>query len=181
MKNHNVSITEAQDGFEFEFSDVFNVAVSFIDRHLTEGRADKIAIRTTSGEEVTYGELAANVNRCGNFFKSSGLTKGNRLIMVVKDCPEFFYIFWGSIKAGIIPIPINTLLRAKDYRFIIDNSECSAVLYSPEYKSEIEPALKMAQNSPALSISIQGEEKDLVQLIQKSPADLEAADRKSVV
>jgi len=54
MKNHRVSITEAQDGFEFEFSDVFNVAVSFIDRHLTEGRADKIAIRTTSGEEVTY-------------------------------------------------------------------------------------------------------------------------------
>lgn len=176
MENHRVSITEAQDGFEIEFSDVFNVAVSFIDRHLTEGRAGKIAIRTTLGEEVTYGELAANVNRCGNFFKSSGLTKGDRLIMVVKDCPEFFYIFWGSIKAGIIPIPINTLLRAKDYCFIIDNSECSAVLYSPEYKSEVEPALEMAENSPAQSICIRGEEKDLAQLIQESPADLEAAE-----
>ena len=36
--------------------------------------------------------------------------------MVVKDCPEFFYLFWGAIKAGIVPVPLNTLLRADDYR-----------------------------------------------------------------
>ena len=38
--------------------------------------------------------------------------------MVVKDCPEFFYLFWGAIKAGIVPVPLNTLLRADDYSFI---------------------------------------------------------------
>lgn len=175
MENHSVSIADSQDGQVFQFSDIFNVAVPFIDRHLKEDRADKIAIRTTSGEEITYGELAANVNRCGNFFKSKDLSKGDRIIMVVKDCPEFFYIFWGAVKAGMIPIPINTLLRAKDYSFIIDNSECSAVLYSPEYKDEVKPALETASNNPAQCICIQGEDVSLVQLISQNSADLEPA------
>ena len=179
MKNHSISITSSQDGFQFQFSKIFNVAVPFIDRHLKEGRSDKLAIRTTAGEEVTYGRLVTNVNRCGNFFKSKGLSQKDRMIMVVKDCPEFFYIFWGAIKAGIVPIPINTLLRAKDYSFIIDNSECSAVLYSPEYKGEVESALEMSKNNPAHSICIQGGERDLVDLISDSPADLEAAQTKA--
>ena len=131
MENHSVSIADSQDESQIKFSDIFNVAVPFIDRHLAEGRSEKVVILTTSGEKVTYGELAANVNRCGNYFKSAGLAKGDRILMIVKDCPDFFYIFWGAIKAGILPIPINTLLRAKDYRFIIDDSKCSAVLYSP--------------------------------------------------
>ena len=42
--------------------------------------------------------------------------------MIVKDCPEFFYLFWGAIKAGIVPVPLNTLLRADDYRYIIEDS-----------------------------------------------------------
>lgn len=179
MENHSISITDSKGSLEFQFSDVFNVAVPFIDRHLKEGRSDKVAIRTTSGEKVTYGELAANVNRCGNFFKSTGLSSGDRIIMIVKDCPEFFYIFWGAIKAGIIPIPINTILRAKDYGYIIDNSECSAILYSPEYKNEVEPALEMSENKPEQCICIRGEETDLVQLISKSPANLKAAETKA--
>ncbi len=179
MENHTVSIADSKNDHQFQFSEIFNVAVPFIDRHLREGRGDKVAIRTTSGEEVTYGELAASVNRCGNFLKSSELSQGDRVIMVVKDCPEFFYIFWGAIKAGIVPIPINTLLRAKDYRFIIDNSECSAVFYSPEYKDEIEPALEAAKNKPAHCICIQEEEVDLAELIADSAADLEAVETKA--
>ncbi len=67
MENHSVSITESQDDVQIRFSEIFNVSVPFIDRHLKEGRSDKVAIRTTSGEDITYGELAANVNRCGNY------------------------------------------------------------------------------------------------------------------
>src|SRR5512146_968169 len=84
----------------------FNAAVPFIDRHLTEGRAAKVAIRTAQGE-ITYRQLHANVNRCGNALLSLGISAGNRVLMVVKDCPEFFYLFWGAIKAGIVPVPLN--------------------------------------------------------------------------
>src|SRR5258708_32285193 len=79
----------------------FNVAVPFIDRHLGEGRGGKIVIRTAH-ETVTYAELAERVNRAGNALLALGLKPGDRLLMVVKDCPAFFYLFWGAIKAGIV-------------------------------------------------------------------------------
>ena len=129
------------------FAPIFNVAVPFIDRHLSERRSEKVAIRTVAGD-VTYGELAEQVNRCGNVLREMGLVSGDRLLMIVKDCPEFFYLFWGAIKAGIVPVPVNTLLRAPDYQYIIDDSACAAVVYSPEYAAEAAPALASASRSP---------------------------------
>ncbi len=142
----------------------FNVAVPFIDRHVGEGRAAKAAIRTAH-ETVSYAELAERVNRAGNALLALGVKPGDRLLMVVKDCPAFFYLFWGAIKAGIVPVPPNTLLRAPDYAYMFEDSGCRLVVYSTEFAGEIEPALKqvavraltvdaflaeMAKASPAL-------------------------------
>jgi benzoate-CoA ligase family protein len=119
----------------------FNVAVPFIDRHVGEGRGAKAAIRTAQ-ETVTYAELAERVNRAGNALLARGLRPGDRVLMVVKDCPTFFYLFWGAIKAGIVPVPPNTLLRAPDYAYMFEDSGCGLVVYSSEFAGEIEPALK---------------------------------------
>ena len=119
MKKNTVSIDTSVIPAKIEFAPEFNVAVSFIDRHLLEGRKDKVIIRETGGQEVTYGHLAERVNQSGNVLKNLGLNPGDRLLMMVKDSAEFFYLFWGAIKAGIIPVPLNTLLRAKDYAFMI--------------------------------------------------------------
>ena len=119
----------------------FNVAVPFIDRHVGEGRGAKAAIRTAQ-ETVTYAELAERVNRAGNALLALGLKPGDRLLMVVKDCPAFFYLFWGAIKSGIVPVPPNTLLRAPDYAYMFEDSGCKLVVYSSEFAGEIEPALK---------------------------------------
>jgi benzoate-CoA ligase family protein len=129
----------------------FNVAVPFIDRHVPEGRGDKVAIRTVHGETVTYAELAENVNRAGNVLLAHGLKPGDRLLMVVKDCPAFFYLFWGAIKAGIVPVPPNTLLRAPDHAYMFEDSGCGLVVYSSEYAGEIEAALLM---TPAKALTV---------------------------
>ena len=128
----------------------FNVALPFIDRHLAEGRGDKVAIRTLA-EDVTYRELAERVNRAGNAMLALGLKPGDRLLMVVKDCPAFFYLFWGAITAGVVPVPPNTLLRAGDYAYMIEDSDCGLVVYSTEFAGEIEPALKQA---PAEALTV---------------------------
>jgi len=120
----------------------FNVAVPFVDRHIGEGRGAKAAIRTVHGETVTYAELVERVNRTGNALLALGMKPGDRLLMVVKDCPAFFYLFWGAIKAGIVPVPPNTLLRAPDYAYMFEDSGCRLVVYSSEFAGEIEPALK---------------------------------------
>ncbi|MCC8431304.1 benzoate-CoA ligase family protein [Reyranella aquatilis] len=124
-----------------ELSDRFNVAVPFIDRHVGEGRGAKAAIRTST-ESVSYADLAERVSRAGNALLAAGLRPGDRLLMVVKDCPAFFYLFWGAIKAGIVPVPPNTLLRAPDYAYMFEDSGCRLVVYSPEFTGEIGPALE---------------------------------------
>ena len=147
MQSNSVAVHRSTRPATLVFSPSFNVAVPFIDRHLTEGRGDKIAIRAANGD-VTYAQLAANVNRTARTLTRLGLSQGDRVLMIVKDCPAFFYVFWGAIKAGFIPVPLNTLLRADTYQFMIENSEAGAVIYSPEYAAEAGPALAAAVHKP---------------------------------
>ena len=148
MRDYGVSVDHSTIPAGLSFSPELNVAVPFIDRHLDEGRGGKVAIREVGGGEITYAELAANVNRTGNVLTGLGVERGERVLMVVKDCAAFFYLFWGAIRAGIVPVPINTLLRAYDYRFMIEDSGCAAVIYSPEYAGEVESALEQAAHRP---------------------------------
>lgn len=154
MEKNLVDIDFNRGSEAFVFSPVFNVAVQFIDRHIEEGRKDKTAILTTDGREITYQTLYDNVNRVGNVLINFGLQRGDRILMVVKDCPEFFYLFWGAVKGGFIPVTINTILRAKDYQYFIDDSECSLIAYSAEYGSEVVPAIKKSRHLPAFIMEV---------------------------
>ena len=155
MQDNTVTIDTSQSPAALTFAPVFNVAAPFIDRHIAEGRADKVAIRSADGD-VTYGELAANVNRAGNALLGLGLDPGDRVVMAVKDCAEFFYIFWGAIKAGFVPVPVNTLLRANDYRFILEDSGYAVAIYSLEFAAEVERALGLADSRPAHALATEG-------------------------
>jgi benzoate-CoA ligase family protein len=155
----------------FNFAPGFNVAAVFIDRHVPEGRGAKVAIRCHAGD-VTYAELAANVNRCGNVLRRLGLEPGQRMLMVVKDCPEFFYLFWSAIKIGIIPVPLNALLRAADYRLIVEDSACAAVMFSPKLAGEVEPALASAHGS-LVALPLDGESRCLRVLLSEASTELD--------
>ena len=175
MQDHAITITSGPDQAQIEFAPVFNVAVPFIDRHLAEGRGAKVAIRETGGREVTYAELADRVDRCGNALLGLGLGRGERVLMMVKDCAEFYFLFWGAIKAGIVPVPLNTMLRAKDYAFMVEDSGCAAVVYSPEFAAEVEPALAASPHLPAHALPTEGDGTTLVGLIDAAASGLEAA------
>jgi len=174
MKDNTVNVDTSQSPAELTFAPVFNVAVAFIDRHVDEGRADKVAIRSADGD-VAYGELAANVNRAGNALRGLGLNAGDRVVMAIKDCPEFFYIFWGAIKAGFVPVPVNTLLRANDYRFILENSGYAVAIYSLEFAAEVEQALGLADSGPAHSLATEGGDSAFFALMGTAADTLEPA------
>ncbi|MEC9460081.1 MAG: AMP-binding protein, partial [SAR324 cluster bacterium] len=175
MQKNTVSIDTSQSPAKIEFSTEFNVAVPFIDRHLQEGRKDKVIIRETGGEEVTYGQLSERVNQSGNALKNLGLNSGDRLLMMVKDSSEFFYLFWGAIKAGIVPVPLNTLLRAKDYSFMIEDSGCAAVVYSAEFRTEVEPAMEHLSVKPELVLLTEGASGCFMEKMYSADSELEAA------
>jgi benzoate-CoA ligase family protein len=153
------------------FPKIFNAAQAYVDRHVTEGRGDKLAIRTLS-QDITYKSLAESVSRYGNALLGLGIKPGERLLMMVKDCPEFPYVFWGAIKAGILPVPLNTLWRSGDYQYVIENSLCAALVYSPEYAAEVEPALAAAQHKPLRALKLDGAKGGLQDLASQAKPDL---------
>lgn len=173
MQDHMVTVDRTSNPSAITYAPVFNVAVPLIDRHVQEGRGSKVAFRTMD-DEVTYGDLADNVNRCGNVLRELGAASGDRVLMVVKDCPEFVYLFWGAIKAGIVPVPVNTLLRAPDYQYMIEDSGCAVVVYSPEYASEVEPDLASAKAQPATMV-IEGGDEALQNRLQQASSSLATA------
>ena len=157
MHQHSIEVDSSVSPASIRYSDVFNVAVPFIDRHLDEERAGKPAIVfADTGDTVAYGQLAERVNRCGNLLKSLSGEPEGRVLMVVKDCPEFFYVFWGAIKVGMVPVPVNTLLRTDDYRHIIEDSGCAGLVYSPEYREEVTPALARSGHQPNFILCTEG-------------------------
>ena len=145
--DHTVIFDHAREPVGIDFPDIFNVAVAFIDRHLAEARADRCAIRSVAGD-ISYRVLAENVARAAHVLTARGLRRGERLVMVVKDCPEFFYIFWGSVKAGIVPVVLNTLLRAQDYRYYIEDCGCAGVVCSPDLAEPVFTACAAAAPPP---------------------------------
>ena len=147
MRDYAVELDQSEAPAAIRIAPVFNVAVPFIDRHKEEGRGAKAAIRTIDGE-VTYAELAERVNRCGNALKELGVGRGERVLMMVKDCPEFLYLFFGAIKSGLIPVPVNTMLRVQDYTYLIGDSECVALIYSPEFGDVVSAALELSSHRP---------------------------------
>ena len=156
MEPNTVQIDRSGEAPVFTFADSFNISVYMIDRHLDEGRADRLAY-VTDHETVTYGQLAERVNRCGNALLDAGIPPRERMLMIVKDCPEFVYLYYGAIKAGIVPVPINTLLRAGDYQYMIEDSGCAGLVYSPEFAGEVEAALAAASRTPDFVAKTEGE------------------------
>jgi benzoate-CoA ligase family protein len=172
MTPNTVTVDTSTSPATLTYADRFNVAVPFIDRHLAEGRGEKVAIRDDDGD-TTYAELAEHVNRAGNALAELGLAPGNRVILAIKDSPAFFFAFWGAIKSGFVPVPVNTLLRAKDLQFIIEDSGAACAIWSPEYAAEMGPALAAA--NPTHHFPTEGGDGSFAACMAAAAPDLEAA------
>jgi 4-hydroxybenzoate-CoA ligase len=121
-----------------------NAALYFVDRHSSGPFAQKPAFIEAGpgGRTLTYGELAAQSGRMAALYERHGLRQEDRAAMLVLDQIEFPIIFWGSLKAGVIPIPLNTLLSAEVYNAILLDSKARALFVSRELVTAVEPALK---------------------------------------
>jgi benzoate-CoA ligase family protein len=109
--------------------DEFNAAAYFIDRHMREGRSGKTAIEC-GDRRVTYGQLFTFVNQFGNALKSLAVRVEERVLLLMLDTPEFAIGFFGAIKIGAVPVPVNTLLKPADYKYLLNNSRARVVVVS---------------------------------------------------
>jgi benzoate-CoA ligase family protein len=110
-----------------QLPDVFNAAAEFVDRHIGEGLASRIALRY-EGRTFTYGEVAEAVNRVGNALRALGVEMENRVLLLLYDSPEFVAGFFGAIKIGAVPVPVNTMMRAQDYEYFLNDSRAKVLI-----------------------------------------------------
>jgi benzoate-CoA ligase len=125
----------------------YNAAVDLIERNLKAGRGGKVAFHDDRGA-YTYAGLAEGVDRAANALRGLGLAPEQRIMLCLLDGIDFPTMFLGAIKAGIVPIAVNTLLSPADYDFMLRDSRARALVVSDTLLDRFAPVLA---RQPALS------------------------------
>jgi len=119
----------------------YNAAADMIDRHLAEGRGGKTAF-IDPARGLTYGELVRETNQAANLLGSLGIRREERVACILLDTCDYPVIFWGAIKAGVVPIALNTLLTTEQYRYILEDSRARALFVSKPLQPVLQPILE---------------------------------------
>lgn len=153
----------------------YNAADDLLGRNLAAGRGDKIAYIDDAGQ-YTYGQLAARANRCGRaLVEGLGLQRGDRVLMCVLDGIDFPAVFLGAIKAGVVPIAVNTLLTERDYEYMLSDSGARVAVVSDALHPVFAPLLGRVATLERIVVSGSAGEDGLDALLAGRPDTLEAA------
>lgn len=161
---------------ELSFPEKFNAAERFVDWNVEQGRGNKVAIYHKD-DEITYQQVLDNVNRTGNALKSLGIEMENRVMILALDCPEFVYTFFGAMKIGAVPVPINTIMMPKDFLYLLNDSRAKAIVVSNELLPsilEIKDELKFLKNIIVIGGPVEGAI-DFYELINSFPTECATA------
>jgi benzoate-CoA ligase family protein len=154
----------------------YNAAVDLVDGNLERGLSDKEAIRTYAGSH-TYGDVASGVNRVGNALRALGVEMENRVLLALPDGPEFVIAFFGAIKIGAVPVPVNTNLQPLEYAHLLDDTRAKAAVVD----HSLVPAFRRARRGTAhlrhlVVTGVAGpDELSLDELVQAADVDLSPA------
>jgi benzoate-CoA ligase len=174
-RNRNMVANPALPGTQSGTLQNYNAAVDLIERNLS-ARPDKIAYIDENGR-YSFAELAGRVNRCANALTGLGLSMEARVMLCLTDTIDFPCAFLGAVKAGLVPVAVNTLLTGNDYSFMLSDSRAQALIVSepllPVFKPIVDgqPFLKHVVVSGGNSSGYPG----LADLIGAAAADFAAA------
>ena len=147
----------------------YNAAVDLVGRNLAAGRGGKTAFIDDAGS-CTYAELAERVDRAANAIRSLGLEREQRVAIAMLDSADWVAMFLGAIKAGVVPVAMNTLLTPADYEYQLRDSRARALFVSEPLLKNFEP---IRGNCPDLRHVLR--DKELRDLLSSSGRKAEAA------
>ncbi len=163
--------------------DLYNAATDFLDRNVQEGRGAKTAIYY-EGNAYTYAQIAELANRVGNGLRELGVDLEQRVALLMLDSPELAAAFFGAMKMGAVPIPINTNLRPDEYVYMLNDSRARVLLTHAvlwKQAQAILPQLKYLRHVVVVGLEESGEHEtatvhDFERWAQKASPDLQAAE-----
>jgi crotonobetaine/carnitine-CoA ligase len=99
--------------------------------------AGRVAV-VTPHEQITYDQLDERVNRVGNALEALGVTKDDKVCVMLPNIPEFLYAWWGNAKLGGVTVPLNTALKGEGLAYIINHSDAETIILSHRYLPALE-------------------------------------------
>ena len=110
----------------FSVPDRYNASAILFD-NLGAGRGDRCAVTGPAGRR-TYAELAADAARFGAGLQSLGLQRGDRVLLFLDDTPAYPAALFGAIRAGLVPLLINTLTPPDLLQFYLADSAATVAI-----------------------------------------------------
>lgn len=153
----------------------FNVATFFIDRNVAEGKGQRIAIEC-GDEQVSYQQLLERTNRAGNALRRLGVRAEERVLLVLEDCPEFLYCFFGAIKIGAIAVPASTLSKPREYQYILNDSRARVAVAGENILRQFQsiPREGLRHLRQVVNVGREGPEPFLNEVMDAASPELEA-------
>ena len=102
---------------------------TFFESNLAAGRANKPAFIDANGS-WTYGQLADRAARFGAMLRAKGIRREERILICLLDTIDWPTAFLGALKAGVVAIPVNTLMTESDYEFMLSDSRARMLVVS---------------------------------------------------
>jgi len=118
----------------------YNAAVDMVDRNVAQGRGAKLAF-IDPAETLTYAELQARTNRMAGLLATYNVAREQRVALLLLDTVDFPAAFWGAIRAGVVPVCLNTLLTTEQYAYILGDSRAQALFVSAPLLPVVQPIL----------------------------------------
>ncbi|MEW6453791.1 MAG: benzoate-CoA ligase family protein [Pseudomonadota bacterium] len=130
----------------------YNFAADILDRNLKAGRANKAAFIDVRGS-WTYGQLADRAARFAAVLRSLGVRREERVLMCMLDTIDWPTAFLGCLKAGVVAIPVNTLMTEDDYRFMLTDSRARMLIVSDALYPRFESLIKVCPDLEHVVVS----------------------------
>ncbi len=118
----------------------YNAVDDFVDRNVREGNADRIAF-AGSGQVMSYGDLQRATKRMANVLENLGIRRETRIAVLMFDTVDYPVVFWGALRAGIVPVCLNTLLTSEQYHYMLADSRAQALFVSEALLPVVAPVL----------------------------------------
>jgi 4-hydroxybenzoate-CoA ligase len=115
----------------------------FVDRHTRDGDATGVAFEDP-WRSLSRTELATASRRFAGALAQAGIGRERRLVMLMLDTVDFPVVFWGALRAGVIPVPVNTLLTPDLVQYVLEDSRAEALVLSEPLIAALLPILRGA-------------------------------------
>jgi 2-aminobenzoate-CoA ligase len=152
--NDHLPLADQQPEFIFELPELqfpqrLNCATELLDRHVVEGRGDRVCLRAPGGLQWSYADLQRQANRIAHVLVSElGFVPGNRVLLRAANKPMLVACWFAVMKAGGIAVATMPMLRAKELGQIIAKGRVTHALCDHGLRAELDAA---AASHPALA------------------------------